>query len=146
MNPACIIGIGNRLMGDDGVGIRAIEYLRQFRWREDTKLIDAGTIGTGLIHLLENCENAIIIDAADFGGRAGEIKVFDSLKLEQDTGPQISLHSTNLSGVLTLAKTLGYKTPKITIVAIQPKEIRPCLELSDECRNAVLQIRPYINL
>ncbi len=136
-----IIGIGNKLMGDEGVGIHAIEFLRRFKWKENVKLADAGTIGIGLLHLFEDCDHAIIIDATDFGGKPGDVKQFnlEDIKLHEDSA-QVSLHGTSLAGVLKLAETLGQKTPKITIFAIQPKTIQTSLGLSDECSKVLQKI------
>jgi len=144
MSKTAIIGVGNKLMGDDGVGVHVVEYLRanEGLFATDIDILDAGTGGMNLLHIMEEYDHAIIIDAADFGGRPGEIRSFkvnDNIRLADDSA-QISLHGTSLAGILELAKKLEKKMPKITIVAIQPKTIAPSLSLSNECRKAVTAI------
>ncbi len=133
-----IIGIGNKLMHDEGVGIHAIEHLRELKWPENISILDGGTGGITLLHLLEDCDHAIIIDAAGFGGAPGDVKAFnlEDVNLGTDSA-QVSLHGTSFAGIIALANSLGQKLPKITIVAIQPKEIKPSMELSSECQNAL---------
>lgn len=143
-----VIGVGNKLMGDEGVGIHAIEALRKTgdthfseKFNAALDMIDGGTGGMALLHVLERYEEVILIDCADFSGKPGEARSFglDNVNLDQDT-PQVSLHSTSLSGILAFAKTLGIKVPKITIIAIQPKKIIASTELSRECSDSLPRI------
>ena len=151
-----IIGVGNKLMGDEGIGVHAIEYFRNtpsplplsHKGRGNkvkVDLVDGGTIGIALLHLFEKYERVILIDAADFGGRPGDIKIFelDNINLPPDT-EQISLHGTSLADVLALALKLGNKLPKITIIAVQPEKITHSMELSDKCKKAIPKIAKAI--
>jgi hydrogenase maturation protease len=148
MTKSAIIGVGNLLMGDEGIGVHAVEYLRKAAChsRRNDKLtgidiLDGGTGGMTLFHLFERYERVIIIDAADFGGKPGEVRSFamKDLRLAPDSA-QVSLHGTSLAGILELANKLGKKMPEITIVAVQPKTIAPSLKLSDECEKILPEI------
>jgi hydrogenase maturation protease len=145
-----IIGFGNVLMGDEGVGVRAIENLRESKRlgsglrRNDginADLLDGGTSGMILLHILEKYEHIIVIDAANFGGRPGEVRMFDmqTITLTPDTA-QVSLHGASLAGVIELAKKLSVKLPKITIIAVQPETIAPGMSLSNVCQSAIADI------
>ncbi|MBI2091437.1 MAG: hydrogenase maturation protease [Deltaproteobacteria bacterium] len=153
-----IIGIGNKLMGDEGIGVHAIEHLRnspsppplshQGRGNNvKVDLVDGGTGGIALLHILEKYEHAIIIDAADFGGEKGEICHFDidskQIILKPDSD-QISLHSMSLAGIIKLANQLDIKLPKITIIAVQPEKIAPQMELSSSCKSSIMGIEKMI--
>ncbi|MBP7561186.1 MAG: hydrogenase maturation protease, partial [Armatimonadetes bacterium] len=70
-----ILGIGSILMGDDGVGVRAAEALQTVEPQEGVDVVVSGLLGLDLIYALEEVEAAVIIDAADFGGEPGEIRV-----------------------------------------------------------------------
>jgi len=135
--PIAIIGVGNYLMCDEGVGIHAVSALRELDWPEDVEIIDGGTPGVALLHLIEGRELAIIIDCADFGGNPGEIKTFDPDKLQRDDHAEISLHATDLLSALALARTTGNYPKKIVIVGIQPKEIKMGTKLSEQGRDAI---------
>ncbi len=175
-----IIGVGNKLMGDEGVGVHAVEYLRSLSPsplplphegggnKEEIDLLDAGTGGMALFHLLEKYERVIIIDAADFGGRPGEIKRFVIEQcVAQDFSPanigrpkglryahkatltpdsaQVSLHGTSLAGILQLAEKLGTKMPEITVIAVQPEYIGCKLELSPAVKKSLDKITEMVN-
>jgi len=153
MHSTAIIGVGNKLMGDEGVGIHAIEYMRETlsspqkresqapsrdpRFHGDDMqfdLIDAGTGGVTLLHMFEEYDRVILIDCADFGGTPGEVKRFDLEKVSlTNDDSQISLHGTSIAGILELGKRLGKKIPKIDIVAVQPAKLDYSMDLSKEC-------------
>ena len=74
-----VIGFGNIFMGDDGVGVRVIEKLKEddeIKKLDNVELIDGGTSGIDLIFMLKQAEKAIIIDAVDAGQAEGEIIEF----------------------------------------------------------------------
>jgi hydrogenase maturation protease len=145
MARTAVIGVGNRLMGDEGVGVHAVEYLRNPPpLKKGCDLLDAGTGGMALFHLLERYERVIIIDAADFGGRPGEVRTLvitprNDMQFAPDS-TQVSLHGTSLAGILQLAERLGAKMPHITIVAVQPEYIGYSMELSPTVKKALEKI------
>ena len=111
-----VIGVGNILMGDDGLGIYAIERLRQENLPPRVEVIDGGTVGIDLIYLLEEAEYALIIDCLDCGETPGMMfripwgEISDSNREEQI----ISLHDVNLWSVLSLAEKLN-RLPQVVI-------------------------------
>lgn len=123
VNPIVIVGVGNALMGDEGVGIHAIERLRKETWPPGVDLIDGGTPGIGLLHIIEGRDLAIIIDCADFGGRPGEVRTFDPDDLVRDERAEASLHATDLLSALELARRTGHSPKRVRIVGIQPSSI-----------------------
>ena len=117
-------------MSDEGVGIHAIAKLREMEWPEDIEIIDAGTPGVALLHMIEGRELVVIIDCADFDGKPGQIGVFDAVNLKRDENAEISLHATDLMGALELAKHAGSYPEKVIIVGIQPERIEMGTSLS----------------
>lgn len=142
--PPAIIGVGNLLMSDEGVGIHAIEYLRQIAIPCGADLIDAGTPGMAMLHILEDRELAIIIDCADFGGTIGEVKAFDAAELKREENREISLHAADLLGSLELARRLNKYPSRVIIIGIQPKTISLGLKLSVEIEAALPRIKDEI--
>jgi len=69
-----VIGIGNPLMRDDGAGLSVIDLLS--REPKNVAIVDAGTGGMMLLHILPDLDVAVIVDAVDFGGKPGEIRTF----------------------------------------------------------------------
>ena len=90
--PGCggilVIGLGNPLMADDGLGLAALERLRQ-RWRlpESVRLVDGGTWGMNLLPLIEEAERVVFLDAIDAGRPAGSL-----VELEREELPRLFAH------------------------------------------------------
>ncbi len=117
-----ILGIGNPLMQDDGIGPCIISKLERMSWPSGVHFIDAGTGGFGLIHCLLEYDSIIIIDAVNFNGKPGNmIKINPNKKaVRGKTSTKFSLHQTSFPEALKIAAALG-KNPEITILGIQPK-------------------------
>lgn len=126
-----VIGIGNLLMGDDGLGVVAVEQLRQQQIPSGIELIDGGCGGVTLLQLLAECDRALLIDAADLGKAPGSILRISAEEIIglQNSAGQVSLHQTGLAEVLTLAKTLD-QLPELTLFLVQPQNVERGLELS----------------
>jgi len=138
--PTVIIGVGNYLMSDEGVGIHAIAKLREMKWPDDVELIDGGTPGVTLLHMMEGRKLVIIIDCADFGGKPGKIGIFDPDELRRDENTEISLHATDLLGSLELARRTGNYPEKVIIVGIQPVKIEMGTSLSGDLADSLTQL------
>ena len=140
-----IIGIGNYLMGDEGAGIHAVELLRSQKFVDDIEIIDGGTIGVALLHIMRGKKLVIIIDCADFNGKPGEIKVFDPANLKRDANPVIDLHATDLLSTLELAKSTQNYPDIIRIIGIQPENIGMTTSLSEKVTASLNSLRPAID-
>jgi hydrogenase maturation protease len=119
-----VLGIGNPLRGDDGVGPRVIEELTNRGLPEGVTALDAGTGGLGLLQVLEGWERVVVVDAADLGQKPGQFIRFtpDQAELARATD-RFSLHHAGLSEVLALANALGHPLPNMVIFGVQPAEI-----------------------
>jgi hydrogenase maturation protease len=121
-----IIGIGNPMMGDDGIGPRLIAELDGVVPGAD--LIDMGTGGMQLVHVLARYDAVVIVDAADMGLSPGESRVFapeDAVSLKETRA--YSLHDWDLMRSIEISRQLGEAPEKILIFAVQPG----CLELRE---------------
>jgi hydrogenase maturation protease len=108
MATTLVLGVGNPLMGDDAVGILAIERLRM---RPDlpqqVDLIDGGTEGIGLIPVLERYSRAILVDAIDMSLPPGTIRRFSWQEVRMVSQHQaLSLHQSSMADALMLADAL----------------------------------------
>lgn len=119
-----ILGLGNPLRGDDGVGPQVIEALNQCGLPEGVTALDGGTGGLDLLHVLEGWEQAIIIDAADVRCEPGQFVRFtlDEARFvgSEDT---MSLHNAGLAEALALADAVGQPLPDLVIFGVQPERI-----------------------
>lgn len=136
-----IIGVGNYLQADEGVGIHAINALSKEKLDARVKLVDGGTAGIDLLFWLEDAGFAIIIDCIDAKAVPGTIfrltdeEMIFSLK-EDYKGKGFSLHDTDLKDVLLTAKLLNMLPPTI-IFGIQPRKITVSQHLSVSVKKAL---------
>jgi hydrogenase maturation protease len=130
-NNLIIIGVGNPMRSDDGIGPKIIELLRQHK-NLNCDLLDAGTDGLALLDVLQNYQRAIIIDAVNMGAAVGTLRMFSPceaiIEIRSDT---LSTHGFGLAEVIKLMEQLGIKT-ELTIVGIQPGNIDYGDKLSNE--------------
>ena len=140
-----IIGFGNVYMGDDGIGIRVIEKIKEqgiFADYGNVEVIDGGTSGVDLIFFLQQADKVIIIDAVDAGQGIGEIVTFNIGEIE-DFGNKViksfSFHDINLKEVFELIRALKIEKD-LKIIGINPKEVYYGEKLSPQIENKIPQI------
>jgi hydrogenase maturation protease len=125
-------------MGDDGIGPRLIAELRN-RGTSGADLIDLGTGGIQLVHVLARYESVVLIDAADIGLDPGDFKTFGPDEaVSMKTVQGYSLHEWDLMRSIEISMALGEAPKSIVIFAIQPRStsmgegISPELEMEME--------------
>jgi hydrogenase maturation protease len=116
-----IIGLGNPLRGDDGIGIVIVDELKKLVINKNIELVDAGEGGFNLLHHLQRFNRVLIIDAVVFGGRFGETKLFTINDIAFDNICLYS-HEINICKIVDILRLIG-DVPDIFIFGIQPKEI-----------------------
>lgn len=131
-----VVGVGNRLMGDEGIGVRVVEELRRRPLSGAVDVVDAGTIGLDLLFVLEGYGRAVIVDAAEMGLPAGEVRVFGPADLVE-AGPVTDAHGVGVAQVLEVAEATGLCPANVVLVGVQPEKVGPALGLS-ECVEAAL--------
>ena len=109
-----LIGVGNRLRGDDAVGPLLVERLQG---QVDIPLLDAGDVPENYLGPIEEfgAEVILVVDATDFGGNAGDAAIFDIGQLQSKS---VSTHTANLG---LLFKVISpEKRPQVIVLGIQP--------------------------
>ena len=129
MRRVSVIGIGNPLMGDDGAGVAVLDLLAK-KVPRGVELLDLGTGGMTLLHKLEGLDLAIIVDAVDYGGRPGEIRIFEPDDVDTTKAVGVSLHDADILKIIRLAKEMGKCPERLFIAAIQPASVSLTMELS----------------
>lgn len=138
--PTAVIGVGNLLMTDEGIGCHAISYLQEKDLPEEIELIDAGSGGLSVLYMIEDRNRVVIIDCADFGGKPGSIKVLDPNELDFEENKMVSLHGSELLQTIALAKLAHNYPRKLHIIGIQPHTIAQGMEPTAVVRNALPEI------
>ncbi len=125
-----VIGVGNLLQKDEGIGIHAIIALQDLNLSRDIELIDGGT-SPDLIAYTRAGDKMIIIDCAKSGGQAGAIYRFRPEDLAAGKGILTSAHEMGVIENLKLMELTGNKPKEIVIIGIEPAEIDWGMELSE---------------
>lgn len=127
-----VIGLGNALLADEGVGLHATRLLGERLKGKEIDLIEAGTCGMNLLHQFDEREKIIFIDAGNCGAEPGDFRRFhrdDVVSLKKSKG--YSLHEFDLIEFLdTASKIRKSDTPDVVIYCIQPHEIKMSEKLS----------------
>jgi hydrogenase maturation protease len=135
-----VLGIGNLLLKDEGVGVHLVQKLSGVIDDANVKIIDAGTYPDFLSLIDDNLDKLIIVDAVQTGDRPGTAYRFSSDDLDMDSMLPVSAHDI---GMLDSLKTMAlfHKQPKSTvIIGIEPKTIDFGLELSPEIEDKLPEI------
>lgn len=123
MRGALVLGIGNLLMGDEGVGVRVVEALERASWRPDgVTLVDGGTGGFHLLEYLQEFTPIVMIDATLDGQPAGTISVLRPA-YASDFPRALTAHDIGLRDLVETAALLG-PLPPITLVTVSIAEIQ----------------------
>jgi hydrogenase maturation protease len=140
-----VIGLGNSLRGDDGIGIVILESLLNNYQRKQIDYLNFGIASFDLMHRLQDYDAALLIDGISAGLPAGELKIFD---LEQAAFPEggnaVSSHELNLKDIFRLTRNLGIKT-KIYIAGIQVQDTGFGESLSQPLKENLGQITKQID-
>jgi len=134
-----IIGVGNLLLKDEGIGIHAVKALQEINLPEDVKIIDGGT-APDLIAYTKAGDKLIIIDAAKAGGKPGTIYRFRPQDLAAENGNLVSAHELGVEQNLKLMTLMRNEPSEIVIIGVEPKEIGWGTELSPELQPVIPEI------
>lgn len=130
-----VIGLGNPLMGDDGLGLAALERLRgEYTLPPDVELVDGGTWGMNLLPLIEEADELILIDAIDVGAAPGTPVRLERDRLPRYLATKISPHQVDLRDVLGLAELRGTLPQNTVALGLQPESIELRTSLSPTVR------------
>jgi len=127
-----VIGLGNPLMGDDGLGLAALERLRS-TWvlPPEVTLVDGGTWGMSLLPEIEDADRLVLLDAIDRAAAPGTLHVLERDQIPRYLATRISPHEVDLRDVLALAELRGMLSPDTVAIGLQPAVVGLSSEISD---------------
>jgi hydrogenase maturation protease len=137
--PILILGVGNLLVGDEGVGVHIVRALEEMEWPEHVHILDGGTGGFHLLSYFSDYKRIILIDATRDGEPVGTIQQFTPT-LPSDFPPSLGAHDIGLKDLIGAAALTG-PLPEMTVVTISIEELKPMvLELSPDVAAAVPEV------
>ena len=120
-----VLGVGNVLLKDEGVGVRVIERLQsRYRFSPNVELMDGGTLGLRLLDPISACDHVIVVDAVQNGQVPGTLYRLPAEELQKRATFKNSLHQLDLVETLAYAEVLGHR-PTALIIGIEPADINP---------------------
>ncbi|MHC1742099.1 MAG: HyaD/HybD family hydrogenase maturation endopeptidase [Syntrophobacteraceae bacterium] len=133
-----VLGVGNILLHDEGVGVRVIERLQaDYDFSENVELMDGGTLGVRLLDPIVQADYVIVVDAVRNGEPPGTLYHLDVDFLAKRVAFKNSLHQADMVETLAYAEMLG-KRPDAVIVGVEPEDISPWgLELTETVADRV---------
>lgn len=134
-----VLGIGNSLLSDDGVGVQAVHCLREALPEGDIQWIDGGTLGFALLHYLEGAKALIVIDAAELGAPPGTVQVDQGEAMDRvvGAGRRRSVHEAGLADLLAVARLSDCLPEHRALISVQPQRVDWGDTLSDPVAQAL---------
>jgi hydrogenase maturation protease len=139
MNKILVLGLGNTLLGDEGVGVRVVELLKERGEYDNVEFMDGGTLSFSLAGAIADSDQLIVIDAANLQKKAGDLQVFVDEEMDHflGAGKLSSVHEVSLLDLLSVT-ALSSKLPQPrALIGVQPKEIDWSDVLSSEVTAAL---------
>ncbi|MGB9521629.1 MAG: hydrogenase maturation protease [Anaerolineales bacterium] len=142
-----ILGVGNILKGDDGLGVRVAQVLSQRALPPDVIVEEIGTPGLDLVTYIEGWEKVIIIDAVEMGEIPGTWKRFTPEEVKLIAGDEVlSLHEPNIADVLELGQALNILPDEIVVYGVQPQDLTYIERLSPQIEAIINNVADQILL
>jgi len=132
MSETLVLGLGNTLLSDEGVGVRVVErLLEQYDFPEGVRLLDGGTLGLNLLPDVEDATRLLVVDAVQARQPAGRLMRLtgNDIPIFLDTS-KISPHQESLQDILALAVLRGTLPEEVVLWGVQIGSMEVSLELS----------------
>lgn len=138
-NSILVLGVGNYLMGDEGVGVHVIQEMAKLELPDYVDILDGGTGGFILLNCFEAYKNVIFIDATMDGKEAGTISLLRP-KFASDFPTALSVHDVGLKDMIE-AVYITEANPDIQLFTISIKEVNPMtIDLSTKVKEAIPKV------
>ena len=125
-----VLGIGNLLNTDEGIGVHAIRQLQARYPDSDVPMADGGTLGLNLLPLVEDATHLLLLDAVDAGREPGSVIELDKDDIPIFGGYRLSQHQLTFQEVLGLALIREKLPEHLYLIGIQPASLEIGVDLS----------------
>ena len=119
-----VLGLGNVLLGDDGLGPVALARLEQeYRFPPEVRLVDGGTLGLTLLDELAQARHAILVDAVATGEAPGTLVRLDGEAVRDAVRERLSVHQVGVADLLDVARLVGCYPDSVLLLGLVPGSI-----------------------
>ena len=132
--PACIVvlGLGNTLLSDEGVGVEALMRLqRDYVWPDHVTLLDGGVMGLDLLPYIETADAVLILDAVQTGQPAGTLHRLEGAEIPVAVALKLSVHQVGLQETLAMAQFRGTLPERLVLLGVVPATLALGVGLSE---------------
>ena len=138
MAEVTVLGIGNLLMRDEGIGVRLLAAARDARdWPEQIEFVDGGAGGLNLLNVIEQARRLVVFDAADMQLAPGECRVVEPEQIaDEPPEHRVSLHDLPFMETLKLCRRFTRGPGFVRLLVVQPKTIEFSRQLSEDLTKA----------
>lgn len=135
-NKTLLLGVGNYLMGDEGIGVHVAQRLETSQEMPEMDVVDGGTGGFHLLEYFEQYERVILVDATLDGGKPGTIRCIQP-KYASDFPPEISAHDIGLKDLVSALQLLD-RMPELYLFVVSIESIQQQgMELTKEIAECI---------
>jgi hydrogenase maturation protease len=126
-----VLGLGNILLCDDGLGVRVVERLqRLYQFPEEVRVLDGGTLGLALLPHVEDAERLLIVDALEQDAAPGTLARLEGDEVPAILSVKLSPHQVGVSDLLAAARLCDRCPAEMVLWGAQPEVIEVGLDLS----------------
>jgi hydrogenase maturation protease len=126
-----VLGVGNILLQDEGVGVRVVEQLQEaYAFPEEVQVLDGGTMGLDLLYYLEEVDRLLVVDAVDARQPPGTVVRLTDGQIPALLGRKLSPHQIGLADLLSVAGLRDLTPRETVLIGVQPASLETDLSLS----------------
>ena len=126
-----MLGLGNVLLGDEGVGVWVVERLQKlYEFPQEVQVLDGGTLALDLLPYVEDADRLLVIDALEMTAKPGTVARLEGDEVPAFLSVKISPHQMGLADLLAAARLRGLYPEELVLWGVQPGELKVGLELS----------------
>lgn len=135
-----VIGVGSPLMGDDGLGLVALDRLRDFTFEPHVELLDGGTWGMNLLPFIESAGRLLILDAVRMDGSPEGVIRLEGGGIPRHLSTKLSPHQIDLREVMALAELRGTLPSEAVVLGLHPELVEMREGLSPRLEGALPEL------
>lgn len=140
-----VLGVGNTLMADEGVGVRCVDELeREGRLPAWARPVDGGTSTHELLEDLENLDLLVILDAVASGSPPGTLVHLEGAQIPSAFSNKLSPHQHGINDLLATLTLLGRSPKRVVLIGVEPERLSLSLELSPLVASRVPEMKELV--
>jgi hydrogenase maturation protease len=140
-----VLGIGNILMSDDGVGSMIVSEMSDtIPFPDEVTLLDGGTLGLDLLQHLEGVSKLVVVDAVNIGAVPGTLVRLVGDEVQFALSTKVSPHQIGFKDLLAVADLMGNKPVETVLLGVQPENLEIGIELSPSVAASYKELKEMV--